>query len=167
MSITSKKVNIYALKRPVTLKIAIRGTVYGMTLPVEDIFKCICQKAKVEEILSDGSLVQLNFQNYNTDNENVVAKDTTTVKVAEPVAATTVAATSVADKTVSATVDKTADTTTSKTTAKVEDTVATTVADTAKAADATVKATDTVDKTTVASTYSKSTADKTTRTTSK
>ena len=47
-------------------------------MSVEDIFKCICGRAIVDEVLKDGTLVRLDLSNYNTDNEPVVA--TTTVE---------------------------------------------------------------------------------------
>lgn len=64
----TKKVNIYT-RMPITvLKFPISGNVLGITLEVEDICKCICSKAKVDEILEDGSIVRLDLANYNKDN---------------------------------------------------------------------------------------------------
>lgn len=49
-------------------------------MSVEDIFKCICGRAIVDEVLKDGTLVRLDLNNYNTDNEPVAATDTVEVE---------------------------------------------------------------------------------------
>ena len=68
-----KKVNV-AARTPVvvsSLPAPIRGNVRNITLNEQDIFKCITQKAIVDEVLSNGSLVRLSLSNYNKVNEVV------------------------------------------------------------------------------------------------
>lgn len=65
----AKIVNIYS-KVPIrALDVSIRGNIKGLELSDADIFKCICQKGIVDEVLSDGSLIRLDLSNYNKDNE--------------------------------------------------------------------------------------------------
>lgn len=76
-----KLVNISA-KTPVrTLKVTIYGDIFGMNMSVGDIFKCICGRAIVDEILPNGEKVRLNMSNYNTVNYTPVQ----TKKIPEPV----------------------------------------------------------------------------------
>ena len=68
-----KKVNV-AARTPVvvsSLPAPIRGNVRNINLNEQDIFKCLTQKAIVDEILSNGSLVRLSLSNYNKVNEVV------------------------------------------------------------------------------------------------
>lgn|SRR5574344_1581970 len=84
----TKKVNIYS-SRPITvLAVPIRGNINAAVLDVEQIRKIICANGIVDEILEDGSLVRLNFTNYNKDNssESVKAK-AAAIKKAEAAAA--------------------------------------------------------------------------------
>ena len=69
----NKKVNVTA-RTPVivpSVSVPLRGTVRNIVLSEQDIFKCITQKAIVDEILSNGSLVRLSLSNYNKVNEVV------------------------------------------------------------------------------------------------
>lgn len=69
----NKKVNVTA-RTPVivpSVAVPLRGTVRNIVLSEQDIFKCITQKAIVDEILSNGSLVRLSLSNYNKVNEVV------------------------------------------------------------------------------------------------
>lgn len=68
----NKIVNI-ATRVPIrVLNVPIRGNVRKITMSVEDIFKCICQKAEVDEVLSNGKLLRLDLANYDKVNEPVV-----------------------------------------------------------------------------------------------
>lgn len=82
-----KKVNV-AARTPVivsSLPVPIRGTVRNIVLSEQDIFKCITQKAIVDEVLSNGSLVRLSLSNYNKVNEVVVKKEPVVVEAPAPV----------------------------------------------------------------------------------
>ena len=50
----------------------IRGVVDNIELSVQNIFMCLCDRASVEEILDDGSLLKLGFDNYNKDNNLII-----------------------------------------------------------------------------------------------
>lgn len=80
-----KKVNIYPQRRITTINPPIGSTVRRTTRTVEDIRKCIIARARVEEILPDGSVIALDFSNYNKDNRpSTTATETAKVeKVAE------------------------------------------------------------------------------------
>ena len=78
-----KRVNINATIPIKTITPPIYGKLYNVKMSVGNIFKCICGRAIVDEILSDGKLVRLTLSNYSADNEPVkpVVKE---VKVVEP-----------------------------------------------------------------------------------
>lgn len=42
--------------------------IYGETLSTREIINCLSCRARVEEVLNDGTLLQLTITNYNTDN---------------------------------------------------------------------------------------------------
>lgn len=63
-----KKVNVYPVHPILTIKNAIYHTALNIDLSVGDIRNCIYARAKVEEILPDGSLLVLNLKNYNKCN---------------------------------------------------------------------------------------------------
>lgn len=65
----TKTVNIQATIPVRTLAYPICGVIKNIEMEVGDIFKCICGRAFVDEILSDGTLVRLGMENYNKDNE--------------------------------------------------------------------------------------------------
>lgn len=76
----------------ITSKVAIRtvtpkicGTHENVLMSTGDILRCILMRARVEEILSDGSTVILNLSNYNKDNtkksQNVCIDDTATTDI--------------------------------------------------------------------------------------
>lgn len=75
MKTRTKEVRISVNTRPVTnLSTGIilsKGTYATMKLSHEDIFKCICGKAVVEEKLPDGSFMVLDLFNYNKPNYKV------------------------------------------------------------------------------------------------
>ncbi len=64
-----KIVNIEPTLPITTVVPAIFNPVYNCDMSVGDILNCICAKAKVTEVLKDGSLVRLNLTNYNKVNE--------------------------------------------------------------------------------------------------
>jgi len=66
--VIKKRVNVTASAPIRVLSIPIRGTSKGLLLSTEDIVKIICQKAVVDEVLEDGTLVRLDLSNYNKDN---------------------------------------------------------------------------------------------------
>ena len=63
-----KKVNVIAMIPVRTTYPPIYGTYKGVAMTPANILKCLLHKAKVEEILSDGSILPLDFHNYNTLN---------------------------------------------------------------------------------------------------
>ena len=63
-----KVVNIYPSFPITTVNPPIRGSVLKTKKSLEDIKKCIIARAKVEEVLNDGSTLLLNLNNYDRDN---------------------------------------------------------------------------------------------------
>lgn len=78
-----KVVNIFPRGPITSLDFPIRVPVKNVTKDVVDIRKCIIANAKVEEILNDGSIVELNLNNYDLDNEKptVVATEESTIQL--------------------------------------------------------------------------------------
>ena len=70
----NKVVNIYPTWPITRLNPPIRHAVKNVTKPVEDIRICLVARAIVEEVLPDGSVVELGFNNYNKDNSTKSAK---------------------------------------------------------------------------------------------
>lgn len=74
-----KKVKITINSTPITNistgVIMVRGTYSPMELDEDDIFRCICGKAIVEELLDNGKFLPLTLSNYNKDNNNNVNGD--------------------------------------------------------------------------------------------
>lgn len=64
-----KRVNIETCIPLTIFQSPIVGKVMNLELTTDEIYSCICQKALVEEILSNGSTVALDFSNYAIDNE--------------------------------------------------------------------------------------------------
>ena len=64
----TKRVNVYAQVAIRTITPPIYGTCKDIIMTTGDILKCICKRARVEEILPDGRTVRLNLRNYYTDN---------------------------------------------------------------------------------------------------
>ena len=56
-----------------------------LNLTPDEIYKCLCSKAEVIEILPDGSHINLDFTNYNKDNRKEEIKETTNVIINTPV----------------------------------------------------------------------------------
>lgn len=73
MPARTKRVNVTTVVAVRTTNPPICGTLKNIEMTTGDILKCLCKRAKVEEILSDGSIIRLNMKNYYTDNEPVVA----------------------------------------------------------------------------------------------
>lgn len=63
-----KKVNIYPQTPITNIRPPIRSVTKKVTRSEEDIRACIIARAKVEEILPDGSIIRLNLTNYNINN---------------------------------------------------------------------------------------------------
>ena len=70
-----KKVNVVARMPVRTIYPALYGTYQGIMMSPANILKCLLYKAYVEEVLEDGSTLELNMQNYNTVNKPVVKKE--------------------------------------------------------------------------------------------
>lgn len=67
-----KKVNVIAPIPVRTLYPPMYGTYEGIHMSPANILKCLIHKARVEEILEDGSTIELNMTNYNTVNKPAV-----------------------------------------------------------------------------------------------
>lgn len=81
MGVVTKRVNIDA-KFPVrSISPVIHGVKKDTIMTSSDILKCLCRRARVEEILPNGTTVLLNMNNYYTDNgagldaEHIVVKE--------------------------------------------------------------------------------------------
>lgn len=59
---------IRSLRTPLSV-----GKYYNVEMSVPDIFSCICARAYVDEVLSDGSLLRLDLTNYFKDNNPIAA----------------------------------------------------------------------------------------------
>lgn len=68
MAAMTKRVNINAPIAIRNITPPIYGTCNNIVMSTGDILKCLCKRAKVEEILPDGSTVVLTMKNYYTDN---------------------------------------------------------------------------------------------------
>lgn len=66
----NKTVNIYPRTPITTLNPPIRGIVRNVVKSTKEIRECIIARAVVEEVLSDGSTLILDFSNYNKDNNS-------------------------------------------------------------------------------------------------
>ena len=64
----NKTVNIYPRTPITTLNPPIRGIVRNVVKSTKEIRECIIARAVVEEVLSDGNTLILDFSNYNKDN---------------------------------------------------------------------------------------------------
>ena len=64
----TKMVNIYPNGAITTINPPIRSRVMGVIKSTDEIRQCIIARAIVDEILSDGSTVRLDFSNYDKDN---------------------------------------------------------------------------------------------------
>lgn len=64
----TKHVNVYAQVAVRNVTPPIHGTCKDIIMTTGDILKCLCKRARVEEIMPDGSIVRLNMRNYYTDN---------------------------------------------------------------------------------------------------
>jgi hypothetical protein len=63
-----KKVNIYPSTPIIGVNPPIRSAVRHVTKSIKDIRTCIMSRAKVEEILPDGSIIRLGLNNYDKEN---------------------------------------------------------------------------------------------------
>ena len=80
-----KLVNIKIANPTIALKTVIRGNKYKQTIDTKDIRQLLMRKAIVEEILSDGTTVPLDFTNY--DKEHLTKAEATKKAEAEKAAA--------------------------------------------------------------------------------
>lgn len=64
----TKRVNVYAQVAVRNVTPPICGTCKDIIMTTGDILKCLCKRARVEEILPDGKTVRLNMSNYYIDN---------------------------------------------------------------------------------------------------
>lgn len=71
-----KRVNIKAQVAIKTVTPPIYGTLNNVRMTTSDILKCLCKRAIVEEILSDGRVIRLGMKNYYIDNEAIYVKKT-------------------------------------------------------------------------------------------
>ena len=71
-----KRVNIKAQVAIKTVTPPIYGTLSNVRMTTSDILKCLCKRAIVEEILSDGRVIRLGMKNYYIDNEAIYVKKT-------------------------------------------------------------------------------------------
>lgn len=65
----TKKVNIYPRSPITAVNPPIRVPQTNVTKSIQDIRRCVIAGAKVEEVLSNGTVVLLNLNNYDRDNE--------------------------------------------------------------------------------------------------
>lgn len=68
----NKKVNVYPTLPILTITPNITSVVYGVELGFGEIKQCLFRHARVEEILADGTKVQLDLNNLSSDNEAIV-----------------------------------------------------------------------------------------------
>lgn len=78
-----KKVNVYPDMPIYALQMPITNVAMGIKLSVGDIANCLYKKAKIEEVLEDGTLVQLDLSNYDKDNSKFMKKKPE-IKVEQP-----------------------------------------------------------------------------------
>ena len=89
----TKRVNIYPSTPILSVIPIIRGVVKSATKDTDTIRKCIIARAKVEEILPDGTCIVLDLNNYNKDNTfKEEAPVETTPEAAAPETATEIPA---------------------------------------------------------------------------
>lgn len=72
-----KRVNLAVTGRAisgVSTGVALRGNLDNIKMKVRDIRTCLCGKAQVTEILNNGTLLKLDFANYDKDNNEVLNK---------------------------------------------------------------------------------------------
>lgn len=62
-----KIVNVKAIMPVTGVKQIVRGSLTKVEMTTEDIYKCLCCRAKVDEVIGD-NLIALNFDNYNKVN---------------------------------------------------------------------------------------------------
>lgn len=65
---TTKLVNIYPTYPIVTITPPIRCPIKNVRKSIPEIRECIIKRAVVEEILEDGTVISLDFANYDKDN---------------------------------------------------------------------------------------------------
>lgn len=77
-----KKCQIRAVYPITCFEVPIVGTT-ELNLTPDEIYKCLCAKAEIDEVLSNGTLVHIDFTNYDKDNE--IKKENVEVPVKETV----------------------------------------------------------------------------------
>lgn len=70
-----KTVNIEPSLPITTIVPAIYNPVFNCNMSIGDILNCICAKAKVTEVLKDGSLIKLDFSNYDKVHETEIEEN--------------------------------------------------------------------------------------------
>lgn len=89
-----KKCQIHAISPITCFTVPIVG-ITELNLTEDEIYKCLCSKAEVKEILENGKMINLDFTNYNRNN-SIIGEPTVTnevpkhveeepVKIEEPV----------------------------------------------------------------------------------
>ena len=89
-----KVVNIEPSLPITTIVPAIYSPIFNCKMSVGDILNCLCAKARVTEVLKDGSLVKLNLSNYDKvheveevvikKEESITVKEEETIVIEEP-----------------------------------------------------------------------------------
>ncbi len=67
----SKRVDVET-RFPIVIRknpVPIMGSIYNVSMTTDQIFDCLCSKATVKEILSNGSKLSLDLSNYDKDND--------------------------------------------------------------------------------------------------
>lgn len=80
MGVVTKRVNIDARFPVRSISPVIHGVKKDTIMTSSDILKCLCRRARVEEILPNGTTVLLNMNNYYTDNGAGLDAEHTVVK---------------------------------------------------------------------------------------
>lgn len=78
-----KIVNVNAIYPITGVKQIVRGRLFKASMSTEDIFKCLCAKATVDEVIGDKT-IRLNFDNYDKPNK-IEEKPAVIPTVAKPV----------------------------------------------------------------------------------
>lgn len=68
--VMTKRVNIDAPTAIRALNPPLLGKANNVIMSTGDILKCLCKRAKVDEVLPDGTTVRLNMANYYLDNSS-------------------------------------------------------------------------------------------------
>lgn len=80
-----KNVNIKANIPVRSVRPMVYGNILNIQMDTGDIFKCICGRAIVDEILVDGSLIRLDLNNYDKDNSTLITEEESNNEAPTPV----------------------------------------------------------------------------------